>query len=189
VPEDMASALLGLDGMRVTAVEDDAAGGLRVYAASSAALAACPGCGRPSGAVKEWVSAQPKNVAFGGRPVSLVLVKRRLYCTGSSCWAGSFTEPVAAVALPCRVTTRLRGPDGAANLGDSRCQWLAPRWWGIKALSPPLRHEPWRRGRQCLRQIAAYPVRTRSLLWAGSPAAFARARRLPGCGWMPRSSG
>jgi len=79
------------------------------------ALAACPGCGRPSGAVKEWVSAQPKDVAFGGRPVSLVLVKRRLYCTGSSCRTGTCTEPVAAVALRCRVTTRLRGPDGAAK--------------------------------------------------------------------------
>ena len=95
--EDMASALLGLDGVRVTAVEDDGCGGLRVYAASAAVLAACPGCGTPSGAVKEWVTAQPRDAAFGGRPVSLVLVKRRLYCTVSSCPAGSFTESLPGV--------------------------------------------------------------------------------------------
>lgn len=127
----MASALLGLDGVRVTAVEDDGAGGLRVYAATSAALAACPGCGRPSGAVKEWVSAQPKDVAFGGRPVSLVLVKRRLYCTGSSCRTSSFTEPVVAVAPRCRVTTRLRGQAAVLVAEEGRTVAQAARECGL----------------------------------------------------------
>jgi hypothetical protein len=63
----MASAFLGLDGVRVTAVEDDLDGGLRVYVASTAARAACPGCGTLSAAVKEWVTARPKDVAFGAR--------------------------------------------------------------------------------------------------------------------------
>ncbi len=127
----MASALLGLDGVRVTAVEGDGAGGRRVYAATSAALAACPGCGRPSGAVKEWVSVQPKDVAFGGRPVSLVVVKRRLYCTGSPCRTGSFTEPVAAIAPRCRVTTRLRGQAAVLVAEEGRTVAQAARECGL----------------------------------------------------------
>ena len=134
----MASALLGLDGVRVTAVEDDGRGGLRVYAASTAVLAACPGCGTPSGAVKEWVTARPKDAAFGGRPVSLVLVKRRLYCTVSSCWAGSFTEPCRAVPSRCRVTARLRGQAAALVADGGRTVAQAARECG---LSWPVVHE------------------------------------------------
>jgi transposase len=127
----MASALLGLGGVRVTAVEDDGKGGLRVYAVSTAALAACPGCGTLSGAVKEWVATQPKDAAFGGRPVSLVLVKRRLYCTAGSCRAGSFTEPAAAVARRCRVTARLRGQAAALVAEGGRTVAQAARECGL----------------------------------------------------------
>ena len=134
----MASALLGLDGVRVTAVEDDGCGGLRVYAASTAVLAACRGCGTSSGAVKEWVTAQPKDAAFGGRPVSLVLVKRRLYCTVSSCPAGSFTEPAGAVPPRCRVTARLRGRVAALVADGGRTVAQAARECG---LSWPVVHE------------------------------------------------
>jgi transposase len=127
----MASALLGLDGVRVTAVEDDGDGGLRVYAASTAALAACPGCGTPSGAVKEWVTARPKDVAFGGRAVSLVWFKRRLYCPGSSCRAASFTESVPAVPRRCRMTARLRGHAAALVTDGGRTVAQAARECGL----------------------------------------------------------
>jgi len=80
----MASALLGLDDVRVAGVEDDLDGGLRVYVVSTAAMVACPGCGTPSAAVKGWVTARPRDVAFGGRAVSLAWFKRRLYCTEGS---------------------------------------------------------------------------------------------------------
>jgi transposase len=134
----MASALLGLDGVRVTAVEDDGEGGLRVYAVSTAALAACPGCGTPSGAVKGWVTARPKDVAFGERAVSLMLVKRRLYCSGSGCGAGSFTEPVAAVPRRCRVTARLRGHAAGMVADGGRTVAQAARECG---LSWPVVHQ------------------------------------------------
>ena len=67
------------------------------WAGWGAALAECRGCGTPSGAVKGWLTAPPKDEACGRRLVSLVLVKRRLYCAGSSCGAGSFTESLPVV--------------------------------------------------------------------------------------------
>jgi hypothetical protein len=59
VAEDIASALLGLDDVRVAGVEDDLDGGLRVYVVSTAALVACPACGVPWAAVKGWVTTRP----------------------------------------------------------------------------------------------------------------------------------
>ena len=138
MPEDMASAFLGLDGVRVTAVEDDLDDGLRVYIASTAARPACPGCGTPSVAVKEWVTARPKDVAFGARAVSLVWFKRRLYCTDGLCGAGSFTESVPAVPPRCRVTARLRGHAAGLVADGGRTVAQAARECG---LSWPVVHE------------------------------------------------
>jgi transposase len=134
----MASAFLGLDGVRVTAVEDDLDGGLRVYVASTAARAACPGCGTLSAAVKEWVTARPKDVAFGARAVSLVWFKRRLYCTESPCRAGSFTESLPAVPPRCRVTARLREHVAGLVADEGRTVAQAARECG---LSWPVAHE------------------------------------------------
>ena len=134
----MASAFLGLDGVRVTAVEDDLDDGLRVYIASTAARPACPGCGTPSVAVKEWVTARPKDVAFGARAVSLVWFKRRLYCTDGLCGAGSFTESVPAVPPRCRVTARLRGHAAGLVADGGRTVAQAARECG---LSWPVVHE------------------------------------------------
>jgi transposase len=134
----MASALLGLDGLRVAGVEGDLDGGLRVYVASTAALAACPGCGTPSGAVKGWVTTRPADVACGGRAVALVWFKRRLYCADGSCGVASFTEAVPAVPSRCRVTARLRGHAAALVADGGRTVAQAARECG---LSWPVVHE------------------------------------------------
>ncbi len=134
----MASALLGLDGLRVAAVEDDLDCGLRVHAASTAAAAACPGCGTPSGAVKGWVTARPADVACGGRAVSLVWFKRRLYCADGSCGVASFTESLPAVPSRCRVTARLRGHAAGLVADGGRTVAQAARECG---LSWPVAHE------------------------------------------------
>jgi transposase len=134
----MASALLGLDGVRVAGVEDDGAGGLRVYAVSSAARAACPGCGRAPAAVKGWVATRPRDVAFGERAVSLVCFKRRLYCANVSCGAGSLTESLVQVPPRCRVTARLRGHAAGLVADGGRTVTQAGRECG---LSWPVVHE------------------------------------------------
>jgi transposase len=134
----MASALLGLDGVRVAGVEDDLDGGLRVYVVSTAALAACPGCGTPSAAVKGWVTARPRDMAAGGRPVSLAWFKRRLYCMNGSCGAGTFTESLPAVPSRCRVTARLRGHAAGLVADGGRTVAQAARECG---LSWPVAHQ------------------------------------------------
>jgi transposase len=134
----MASALLGLDEVRVTGVEDDGDGGLRVYVVSTAPRAPCPGCGRPSAAVKGWVTTRPRDVACGERAVWLVCSKRRLYCADVSCGTGSFTESLQQVPPRCRVTTRLRGHAAGLVADGGRTVAQAGRECG---LSWPVVHE------------------------------------------------
>jgi transposase len=134
----MASALLGLDGVRVAGVEDDLDGGLRVYVVSTAARVACPGCGTPSAAVKEWVTARPRDLAAGGRPVALAWFKRRLYCMNGSCRAGTFTESLPAVPSRCRVTARLRAHAAGMVADGGRTVAQAARECG---LSWPVAHQ------------------------------------------------
>jgi transposase len=138
----MASALLGLADVRVAGVEDDLDGGLRVYVVSTAAVVACPGCGTASAAVKGWVTTRPRDVAFGGRAVSLAWFKRRLYCTNGSCAAGSFTESLPAVPPRCRVTARLRGHAAGLVADEGRTVAQAARECG---LSWPVAHEAFAR--------------------------------------------
>ena len=138
----MASALLGLADVRVAGVEDDLDGGLRVYVVSTAAAVACPGCGTPSAAVKGWVTTRPRDVAYGERAVSLAWFKRRLYCTDSSCAAGSFTESLPAVPARCRLTERLRGL-AAAEVAERGCTVAeAARW---QRVSWPVAHQAFTR--------------------------------------------
>jgi transposase len=134
----MASALLGLDEVRVAGAGDDLDGAVRVYVVSTSAVVACPGCGVPSAAVKGWVTTRPRDVAFGERTVSLAWFKRRLYCTNGSCGAGSFTESLPAVPPRCRVTARLRGHAGGLVADGRRTVAQAARECG---LSWPVVHE------------------------------------------------
>jgi transposase len=150
----MASALLGLAGVGVTAVGDDLDGGVRVYVASTAAQVDCPGCGTPSAAVKGWVTTRPRDVACGARAVRLVWFKRRLYCAEGSCRAGSFTESLPAVPLRCRVTARLRGHAAALVADGGRTVAQAGRECGLSwpvvhaafadRADPDLEQPPWR---------------------------------------------
>ena len=117
----MASALLGLDDVRVAGIEDDLDGGLRVYVVSTAAVVACPGCGTPSAAVQGWVTTRPRDVAFGERAVSLAWFKRRLYCA---------------------VTAWLRGHAAGLVVGGGRTVAQAARECG---LSWPVVHEAFAR--------------------------------------------
>ncbi|MGH3283943.1 MAG: ISL3 family transposase, partial [Streptosporangiaceae bacterium] len=104
--QDMASALLGIDGVMVTEVEEEGDGRLSVWA-RVAGPAACPACAVISERVHEWVVTRPRDIRSGGREIDLCLVRRRLECAEADCSRGTFTEWVPQVPPRCAITRRL----------------------------------------------------------------------------------
>jgi hypothetical protein len=101
--QDTASALFGVEGLRVSDVQAGPGGALEVWAVIDyPAAAACPDCGMISGRIHEMVLARPRDVRRAADPVDLRWVKMR-----------RFTEWVPAVPPQCRITTRLREQAGA----------------------------------------------------------------------------
>jgi transposase len=106
---DTASALFGVEGLRVTDVQAGPGGAVEVWAVTDyPAAAACPGCGTVSSRVHETVLTRPKDVRRAGDPVDLRWVKRRWKCQDEGCKRKTFTEHLPAVPPRCRVTGRLR---------------------------------------------------------------------------------
>jgi transposase len=106
--QNMASALLGIDGVTVTEVEEEEDGQLSVWAVITGP-SACPGCAVISERVHEWTMTRPLDVRSGGRSICLCLVKRRLECETEDCPRGTFTEWVPQVPARCTITRRLLG--------------------------------------------------------------------------------
>jgi transposase len=104
--QDMASVLLGIDGVAVTEAEREAGGKLAVWARVTGP-AACPECGMVSEKVHQYVVTRPRDVRICGESADLFLVKRRMECTGGGCPAGTFTERVPQVPPRCSITRRL----------------------------------------------------------------------------------
>ena len=70
--EDAASALSGVEGLRVTDAQAGPNGVLEVWADTDyPAAAACPGCGALPDQVHEMVLARPQDVRRAGDPVDL----------------------------------------------------------------------------------------------------------------------
>lgn len=110
--------LLGLGGLGVQRVENDADGCLVVHLATMDTDAArCPTCQVTSTSPKQRTDTHPRDVPYGGRTVTLVWHKLRWRCRNLDCDRGSFTEQVAAVSARSRLTTRLREQAGA-TVGD-----------------------------------------------------------------------
>jgi transposase len=111
---DTASALFGVEGLRVTDVDTGPGGAAEVWAVTDLPGAACcPGCGIVSSRVHETVVARPGDVRRAGDPVDLRWVKRRWKCLNGECPRGTFTESLPQVPPRCRVTGRLREQVGA----------------------------------------------------------------------------
>jgi transposase len=104
--QDMASVLLGIEGVTVTEAEEEADGRLSVWAMVTGP-AACPGCAVISGRVHERVVTRPRDVRYGGREIDLYLVKRRMECAEADCPQGTFTEWAPQVPPRCQITRRL----------------------------------------------------------------------------------
>jgi transposase len=112
--EDTASALFGVEGLRVTDVQAGPGGALEVWAVTDyPAAAACPGCGTVSARVHERVLARPRDVRRAADPVDLRWVKARRKCGNDECPRKTFTEWVPQLPPRCRVTSRLREQAGA----------------------------------------------------------------------------
>jgi transposase len=107
--QDTASALFGVEGLRVTDAQAGPGGALEVWAVTDwPGAAACPDCGALSDRPHETVLARPRDARRAGDPVDLRWVKRRWKCTQESCERKTFTERLPQVPPRCRVTARLR---------------------------------------------------------------------------------
>jgi transposase len=111
--QDTASALFGVEGLRVTDAQAGPGGALEVWAVTDwPSAAACPDCGALSDRPHETVLARPRDARRAGDPVDLRWVKRRWKCAQESCERKTFTERLPQVPPRCRVTARLREQAG-----------------------------------------------------------------------------
>jgi transposase len=134
VEQDRATALLGVEGMRVVEVEVDDDGRLAVWVATDdPGSAVCPGCGVPAVLVHERVVTRPADVRRGADPVVPVWLKRRWKCRNPVCGRATFTESLPQIPSRARLTTRLRehaahlvgqlGVPVATAAGESGLSW------------------------------------------------------------------
>jgi transposase len=127
-----ATQLLGLEGVSVTQVKDDGAGGSTVYVVTNEDSArACPSCGVFATRLKDYRTTRPRHLSCGGRPVSVRWRKARWYCTEPACERASFTEAIRAVPARMRTTTALRRAAGAAVCDGGRTVVQAGRDLGL----------------------------------------------------------
>src|SRR3712207_4285575 len=90
--------LVGLDGMTVLAVEENAYA-LTVLVESGQQTVGCAGCGTRA-TVKDRPEVALGDLACFGRPATLVWRKRRWSCADPNCPMGSWTEVNPQVAAP-----------------------------------------------------------------------------------------
>jgi transposase len=129
VVQDKASALFGVDGLRVVEAEAEADGSLTVWVATDhPGAASCPDCGMLSGAVHEYVLTCPRDLRRGLDEVSVCWLKRRWKCQAPACARKTFTESLPQVPPRRRLTERLRELAGA-EVAERGCTVAgAGRW-------------------------------------------------------------
>lgn len=116
--QDRASALLGVEGVRVVEVEVEHDGRLTVWVSTDDPdCAVCPSCQVPAQRVHERVVTRPADVRRAADPVVLVWLKRRWKCDNEACARATFTESLSQVPSRARLTARLR-EHGAHLVGE-----------------------------------------------------------------------
>lgn len=124
--EDRASALLGVDGVRVLEVDREDDGRVTVWVSTSDPTAAvCPDCQTRAGRVHEQVVTRPRDLPRGRDPVAWVWLKWRWKCDNPGCARATFTEVVGQVPARARLTERLR--EHAADLVGQLARRYRPR--------------------------------------------------------------
>jgi transposase len=129
VAENTASALFGVEGLRVTDAEREADGSLTVWVVTDdPGAAACPDCGTVSARVHEAVLTWPRDLRQGLGEVTVAWCKRRWKCGSQECPRLTFTESLPAIGSRCRLTSRLRDLLGA-EVAERGCTVAeASRW-------------------------------------------------------------
>jgi transposase len=109
VAEDTASALFGVEGLRVVDADVEADGTVTVWALTDhPGAASCPDCGAVSGRVHEYVLTRPRDLRRGLDEITVAWCKRRWKCASQECARKTFTESLPAIPPRCRLTSRLR---------------------------------------------------------------------------------
>jgi transposase len=121
--QDAASALFGVEGLRVADMAAGPGGAVEVWTVTDwPAAAACPDCGTVSSRLHEMVVTRPPDVRRADGQVDLRWVKRRWKCAAEACAHGTFTEWLPAVPPRCRITGRLRD-QAASEIADDASTW------------------------------------------------------------------
>ncbi len=137
--EDTASALFGVEGLRVFDAEREADGSLTVWVVTDhPGAASCPDCGTVSGRVHEHLLTRPRDLRQGRDEVLVTWCKRRWTCGSEECARVTFTESLPEIPSRCRVTGRLRGLLGAEVAGRGCTVAEAARWHHV---SWPVTHQ------------------------------------------------
>jgi hypothetical protein len=76
-----------------------AGGVVRIAACARELTVACPDCGRDSARVHSRYPRTLADVAVGGRPVSISLTVRRLFCDGPNCGRRTFAEQIEGLMV------------------------------------------------------------------------------------------
>jgi len=109
VAENTASALFGMEGLRVFDADVEADGTVTVWALTDhPGAASCPDCGAVSGRVHEYVLSRPRDLRRGLDEIMVAWCKRRWKCVTQECARKTFTESLPAIPPRCRLTSRLR---------------------------------------------------------------------------------
>jgi transposase len=139
----MASALFGVECLRVVEADAEADGSLTVWAVTDhPGAAVCPECGTRSVRVHEHVLACPRDLRRGVDEVRVAWLKRRWKCGNEECGRKTFTESLPAVPARRRLTERLRGLAGA-EVAERGCTVAeASRW---QRVSWPVAHQAFAR--------------------------------------------
>ncbi len=107
--ENTASALFGVEGLRVFDADVEAGGTVTVWALTDhPGAASCPDCGAVSGRVHEYVLTRPRDLRRGLGEIMVAWGKRRWKCVTRECARKTFTESLPAIPPRCRLTSRLR---------------------------------------------------------------------------------
>lgn len=165
--DDAISVRLGLAGLVVGETREDGTA-IEVEARYAAEAVACPRCGRPSTHVHQWHRQAKRDEALWGKPVWLLLWKRRFRCRPCR---RVFTEPDPVCGRRRRTTVRMR--TRAAEQAHEASVRAVARWHGV---SEGLVERSWRERFGVVRTPAAphrflgldgFSVRRPGRMWTG----------------------
>jgi transposase len=118
--DEATSVLFGLDAFRVVDVVRVADGVVQVIVETVDRQGICPGCGQPSGKVKQRPLVRIRDLPAADQQVQLWWRKRRIVCVTAACPRGSFTQTCTQIPPRSRLTSRLRDRLARAIAGSNR---------------------------------------------------------------------